>query len=82
MVVMLARAPRMHMATAQKLSRAPGEMRPGALSTKESIDANMVVYLMSHLVRTRCLSFPLQLNIFMKGNGDSGDPGSGGAIAV
>ncbi len=57
MAVMLARDSRMPMAVEQKLSQVPEEMHLGVLSTKESIDANIVVYLISHLVRTRCSSF-------------------------
>jgi len=49
MAVMLARDLHMHLAVAQKLSQVQGEMHPGVLSMKESIDAKVAVRLISHL---------------------------------
>ena len=59
MAVTLARDPLTLTAGAQKLSQVPGETHPGVLSTKECMDANMVVYLISNQVSARCLSFSM-----------------------
>ncbi|KAH9043715.1 hypothetical protein EDB85DRAFT_712935 [Lactarius pseudohatsudake] len=63
MAVTLYRDPRMPLAVTQKLSQVPGETHPGA---KESIDAVILVYLISHLateaVATQAVEELLQCN--------------------